>query len=770
MQGLRLITVEQIYAWAEQQPTLPLDLRWAERGEPDQRLYSPGFYTLALHATPRAYAVGGLVRMQAADGETPLWIVELEYQDEITPQRIEAILSAISATIPSEIGGDLRWVARSPQQLEVADQMIAAELAGYRQIVRYSEIIPQGTVEVYNDAIAAGRLLYVGADGAGIADIAPDSIIITEHVPDWLPQAQALITSDPQTPLAHINILAQNRGMPNASQAGVHLDPELRQAARVHAPALVYTTADNRLEVMLLTTAQYKGWQDKLTQSPIAVPAVPIDWTPTTMDIADLARSIRTEEDLDRLRPIIGGKSAGLVALYLAARTKGVSVPPDALAITVRPFIIHSAQFGAQIDAVLANPEFIKSARARMLLLQGREAYDEWFSDEADGTYADGLQAAHPPGSTIGELIDVGGLVGLLRSQPIDRVEMIAIDAALREHFGDYALTAGLRFRSSSSVEDIEGFNGAGLYDSNTGFFDPTLQADEDDHDHTTEWAILKTWSSYWGFEAFEERRLAQIDHRSGAMGVSVHATFTDDIELNNGVATITILPRSADDRAVLEVNVQAGADAVTNPDGSAQPERLRVILDDDGNTRIERLARSTLRPDVDVLDDDAVGELFTQIMIVAEQWLARVNQSLPAEQRNSTVVLDLEFKTVDRGWPAKRSGLPVEPSRLVIRQVRSLDPGLRSATPEVRALPIARDLLARATSVKRVICTDSAGLRSERVELLTNPSASPDFGFATAPFVVEIGAQQAAAGAACVSRALLSTPQQYLFDLLADR
>jgi hypothetical protein len=80
-------------------------------------------------------------------------------------------------------------------------------------------------------------------------------------------------------------------------------------------------------------------------------------------------------------------------------------------------------------------------------------------------------------------------------------------------------------------VEDVEGFNGAGLYTSYTGYLRPEAQADPDDRDNTIESAIQKAWASYWSFEAFEERRAEQIDHLSGAMGLVVHARFDDDLE-----------------------------------------------------------------------------------------------------------------------------------------------------------------------------------------------------------------------------------------------
>lgn len=194
--------------------------------------------------------------------------------------------------------------------------------------------------------------------------------------------------------------------------------------------------------------------------------------------------------------------------------------------------------------------------------------------------------------------------------------------------------------------------------------------------------ALLRAWSSYWSFEAFEERRLAQIDHLSGAMGLTVHARFDDELERNNGVATFTFLPGGEADDAVVEINVQAGAVDVTNPDPDdiQLPEVIRITRRA-GAIAVERLAGSTLLTDGDhVLDDDAIQELFAQVAAVADRWRSRLNQSLPVAQQVSTVVLDFEFKTVERGWPRLVGGERPLPARLVLRQVRSLDPGLRDA------------------------------------------------------------------------------------------
>jgi hypothetical protein len=97
------------------------------------------------------------------------------------------------------------------------------------RIVRFSELVPAGQVDVCNEGITAGRLLLLEEGGRGFGDATSGDIVLTEHVPDILPPAAALITSNPQTALAYVNLLARNRCISNASQAGVLEDPGIRR-------------------------------------------------------------------------------------------------------------------------------------------------------------------------------------------------------------------------------------------------------------------------------------------------------------------------------------------------------------------------------------------------------------------------------------------------------------------------------------------------------------------------------------------------------------
>lgn len=754
--GLGFTSIDEVYSWAgELTPSaLPLDLRFVDSTSFGRRLYSPEFYELALDREPRVLGVGALVRL-TSETASDRWLIELEYSDEVTPAEVELFFERLIPTLPEAIGAQLEWVTRSPFQESVAERMRDEGLPFADRVVRYGDLVPQGQVTVYNEGVTAGRLLLVGDGETALTDARDDDIVIMAGVPDWLPPANALITSDPQTPLAHVNLLARNRGIPNASQVGILDDAQILQAARVRAPAIVRASADG-LEVQLITNAEYRRWRSLHDTGRVAVPPVDASSLPLALDLEDLATTIGSEADVERWRPVIGGKSAGFLALL---STEGVITPERPLAVTVAPYRQHLASVQEALTAILSSTDFANDARVRYLVLEGPSDFAEQYPDPADAAVAEALARRNPEGTPIGEVLAADGFKKYFRNVPMNPETLDELERALDAQFGDYAATQGLRFRSSSSVEDIEGFSGAGLYDSNTGFLDPSVQPDADDRKKTIERTIKKTWASYWGFEAFEERRREGVDHQSGGMGVLVHARFDDPLEVNNGVATFTLLPEGTD-LASSTINVQLGAESVTNPDpaSGALPEVWRVTIGRNGSVATARETGSTLSPDEPVLSVSEVEQLVDQLRAVALLWRDRVNADLPDAQAIETLTLDFEFKTMAAGWPAT-SETTEQPAQLVVKQARSLDPGLRGLSAEVLDLPVPRDVLARARSVLEISCGEES-----RVEVLTDPLAQPDMGFAVEPFVVGPGP---ATGEDCVRTILHSTPSQYLVELL---
>ena len=156
--------------------------------------------------------------------------------------------------------------------------------------------------------------------------------------------------------------------------------------------------------------------------------------------------------------------------------------------------------------------------------------------------------------------------------------------AAIGELQAKFPAGTPIRCRSSTNNEDLEGFNGAGLYDSFTH------RPDEGDLSKT----VKQVWASLWNFRAYDERDFHRIDHLGAAMGVLVHPNFDD--ELANGVA-VTKNPYDPVWPGFY-VNVQVGESLVTNPDPNATPDELLDL----GDRRAGRV-RDAVHPPLDADD-----------------------------------------------------------------------------------------------------------------------------------------------------------------------
>ncbi|MBI4820631.1 MAG: hypothetical protein HY791_30485 [Deltaproteobacteria bacterium] len=732
--GLSFSTVEEIKLWAKDKTTLPLDLKWVADG----RLYSPRFYTLALSGDDRKFGVGKLITVPALSEpivRPEMFVFELEYQDSLSARALELFFAALRATLPAEIGDALVWAVRSPNQERLFSELLAQGHPLASKIIRYSDLAVPGEVEVYADGITAGRLRVIrAAKPEDLALARSSDVLLTDFIPDYLPPASGLVTSVPQTPLAHIAVLSRNRGIPNAYLGGLFDNPEIDQLERGYAPVILRARSPDELDLMAITEAQLRAYQGLTQKQPIRVDPIDLSGVPYVFDLASYSF-----DQVEQLRPVIGGKSAGFLALLDA----GVVTTPDRpVAISVRAYAEHLRPLEPTITAMLTDPEFDGprgSAKIRYLCLEGPADYDLRYASAEDKSSREGFLARHPAGDALGDLVRAGGLRASVRAHPMNPATLEVIRAALQAAFSDYSELQGLRFRSSSNVEDIEGFNGAGLYDSNTGFLHPEAQPDPLDRNNSVEFAIKKTWGSYWSFEAFEERRSELVDHTSGGMGVLVHARFDDALESANGVALFTVLPSNHADESVFELNVQDGAVSVTNPTGDSLPEVDRVTKSTDGTLRIERLAASTLVPaGAHVVSDEELRGLFEQTEAVTRLWLSSVNRAAPASHKRSTLTLDFEVRRVRQGWPRLVEGVPQNPARMIVKQARSLEPGLRNATPEVVGLPIPRDVLARARRVERRICT-SPTLVVGLVETYTDPLLRPDMGYWAEPLTASI-------------------------------
>ncbi|RYZ01679.1 MAG: hypothetical protein EOO73_34630 [Myxococcales bacterium] len=697
----------------------------------DGRLYSKLFYQVSMVPKGRELGAGSLVHVPARAGRPEVWGFELEYADPAQVAEVLVFWDELDASVPAEARRKLHWFARSPAQLAVGRELQAQRPSLQGRVLTYADVSVAGETQVYSGGIVAGRLKAL-RELSRLAEAEPEDILLLGALPEYLPQARGLVTAIPQTPLAHLNLLAKSRQIVNAYRGGVLDDPEVQDLVRSRAP-VVLSAEGGQLSLHRLTEAEYARFLDAAKNAPL--PVGQVDWqaAPYLVELGKVTR-----EQLPKLAPLLGGKSSGMVRLLQGlgpgtasngAGSLQVDVPDRPLGLTIRAYREHLAPLRPEIEALIADENFQNFKKLRFLALEGADEFVRKFRTKQDRELATSYQNPSALGA-IAAVVRKGGVAYMVRHAKLPAPLKAELDRVLPAHFAAYSPEQGLRFRSSSTVEDIEGFNGAGLYDSSTGYLVPRQGTKELEKRSSVADALRKTWASYFSFEAFEERHSSRIDHLGADMAVLIHARFDDELEQANGVFTFTLAPAGDE----LAVDAQPGAVSVTNPptDRVVIPESSRVQRSSTALLVSRQTSSSLTSAGARVMSDAELRELYVLAEKLTRQQLAADNAGVPAAQQRRALVLDFEFRRVAQGWPALRQGQ--RPARFVIKQMRPLEPSPR-VSQELREAPIPRDVLSRARRIETRVCR-GAGLELSALLVYTSPDAAPDLGYSRQPLL----------------------------------
>lgn len=369
------------------------------------------------------------------------------------------------------------------------------------------------TFQALNPAVAYGTLRFVPGTELDGAELGLRTILITDLVPNDIGFVGAVITEALQTPLSHINVLSQNRGTPNMALAGARSNA----AITPHLDTLVrLEVTEGAFEIRPADLAEAQAFWDSLRpDGPLQEPALDL----TVRGVQPLLS--RSFTDVGS----IGGKAAQFAELYRIAFPipscggRVARVPQQAFAIPMVHFVEHMAQSGAQsiLDAALADARF---------------STDPVFRSER-----------------------LAAVRAAITEYPVEPVFLAEVEDAIVSRFGDVRV----RLRSSSNTEDLDGFNGAGLYESHGA----RVRDDDRGPGGDVEGALVAVWASLWTDRAHDERDFFRINPARVAMGVLVHTAF--DSEEGAGI----VVSRSVNDPIrsdVYTVNLQRGEARVANP------------------------------------------------------------------------------------------------------------------------------------------------------------------------------------------------------------
>ena len=447
-----------------------------------------------------------------------------------------------------------------------------------------------------NTGTSFGRLLVADASSTYSAR----DIVVFKTLPNDLSVAAGIITEAPQTPLSHVNLKAQQNGIPNAYVNDATTNETISSLAGEYVR---YEVTNDDWQIIKATPEEVDAF-------------VEANRPPTPPTLASNLRqtSIVPLNGLGfRDAQAVGAKAANVAEL---GRILQPGMAPRGFAI---PFFFYD-QFmkenGLYEEAqiMMNDKEFQSDAGVRRERL---EAFREKIEDAEAPEWM---------------LVKLHGM-----QKKFDRETPI-------------------RCRSSTNNEDLEGFNGAGLYNSYTH---------HPDEGHIIK-SVRQVWASLWTYRAFEEREFYRVDHFNVYMGVLVHPNYEEETANGVGITRNIFDPRWLG----FYVNVQVGEDLITNPDEESVPEEFLVSVMTGGpqdqaySLEIQYARRSNKVPKGEtVLTRQQAVNLARNMRTIHRHF-----RNLYRKQYSDEFAMDIEFKFDAKG-------------NLIIKQARPWDwPNLPAA------------------------------------------------------------------------------------------
>ena len=360
--------------------------------------------------------------------QTPVkrWTFEFWEGDLIPAGQIKLVSDLIKTTF-------FRPVAYKPNSLRQDDE--SRTVAGLDRVLQ-SDIAKEQEYQALNVAKGLGRIHVIPKLDEHV-EIGFNEIVVLDEVPINLPPVAGVITSQPSTPLSHINLLAKGWGIPNAYVKNAHTLLKQYDGWWVEFDAKRDGYTIKRADV-----DQLREYQRRLAQR--------LDVMKPRFNLAE-TRLLGLKQQRAASAIAFGGKSANLGEV-MGARLPGIVVP-NGFTIPFHYYdqFLKANKLDDAIYALLNDQKFVHDpAYRRAKLVALRQSIQQANVDER------------------------------LRTQILRRLKL--------EFAGK-----GLFVRSSSNSEDLPNFSGAGLYTTVPNVREPDQLIDA----IKTVWASLWNFEAY---------------------------------------------------------------------------------------------------------------------------------------------------------------------------------------------------------------------------------------------------------------------------------
>jgi len=512
------------------------------------------------------------------------------------------------------------------QQLMVEREKRALTDAGISAL-RPADLLGTVSHVAYTSGEGYGYL-RVTPRGQELETYGPRDVVIVESAPNDISIVAGLITQNPQSELGHVNLRLREKATPNASV------PDIYENSQITALA------------------------DQLVR-------VVVDATRFVIEPADPAAADAFWEER---RPRVPAPQANLETRALTPLVQLRAADADA-------YGAKCANLG-ELTRVLEGEERPDGFGIPLV------HYRDFMENTGLDVHADALLTADLMSNAVERRTALQALRSRIRAEKPDTSLLEAITQSIASVFGETGRNQFMRFRSSTNVEDLDAFTGAGLYDSRSGCLADDLDDDltgpskclepakagalekqlahyrtelaehpertylndliEDAEEDLTKEkpvaeALIKVWASLWNERAFDERAYYGIDHRLAYMGVCVHPAYS--LERINAVAVSNL---HVDDSAPMyRLNSQVGELSVVRPEiPTAVSEVLTFRREGDTllPSNIERRVGSSLVPEDEHVWPDAKLSHLAELLF-------RVHDHFTREVYSHRTPLSLDFE-----------------------------------------------------------------------------------------------------------------------------
>ena len=417
---------------------------------------------------------------------------------------------------------------------------VARDLPADIPVLTTDQLFARTDYQPLNLATTVGQVKFFTAAQLAVDDtvVGYRDIVVLDSAVNDIPPCAGMITQEFQTPLSHLNVLAENRGTPNMGLRGALKDATLLQ---YQGQWVAFTVGAQGWTMTPVTADDAAAWWEQHKPPPIALPQPNLAVT-ALADVQDLVVEdpLHPEALFQEISTAIqayGSKGTNYGVLYNTGKDAAGN-------------IISLARDGT--GAYLHDPSTaVYRVPVRDAFVIPLYWYHQFFTE--NGLY-DAIDALLADSQFVNDSAYRSRMLTAFMQQIISAPVSQQLSDTLRAKLTEKGLTGKtVRFRSSTNAEDLSAFPCAGCYDSHTG--------DSKDWEGSLLVALKEAWASAWKPRTFDERTQHSIDHKLVAMGLLVHENFDNASEFANGV-TLTANPYDTSGGLVpaFFVNYQQGA------------------------------------------------------------------------------------------------------------------------------------------------------------------------------------------------------------------